>query len=130
MKQTCFDSSAAKTFGPFTAEQEVDLEWRIFKDYPKALKAQEALLSYKPDHAPYLINRLLLLRIYQNRIHAAAMAEADFQKRYNTNAIPLEYYKKGSFKVNERISTNGVIEDFRYFRPTACSKGKNTADSM
>ncbi len=105
-----------KEFWTFTAEQEVELEWRIFKDYPKALKAQEALLSFKPDHTPYLINRLLLLRVTQNDT-LAAIAEEDFQKRYNTNAIPLEYYKKGSFKVNERFTTNGVVEDFRYFRP-------------
>jgi len=105
-----------KEFWTFTSEQEVELEWRVFKDYPKALKAQEALLSFKPDHAPYLINRLLLLRVTQNDT-LAAIAEEDFQERYNTNAIPLEYYKKGSFKVNERFSTNGVIEDFRYFRP-------------
>ena len=31
-----------KEFWTFTSEQEVELEWRIFKDYPKALKAQEA----------------------------------------------------------------------------------------
>jgi tetratricopeptide (TPR) repeat protein len=105
-----------KEFWTFTSEQEVELEWRVFKDYPKALKAQEALLSFKPNHAPYLINRLLLLRVTQNDT-LAAIAEEDFQERYNTNAIPLEYYKKGSFKVNERFSTNGVIEDFRYFRP-------------
>ena len=102
-----------KEFWTFTSEQEVDLEWRIFKDYPKALEAQEALLSFKPDHAPYLINRLLLLRVTQNDT-LSAIAEADFQTRYNTNEIPLEYYKKGSFKVNERFSTNGLIEDFRY----------------
>ena len=105
-----------KDFWTFTAEQEVELEWRIFKDYSKALKAQEALLSYKPDNALYLINRLLLLRISKQDT-AAAMAEEDFQKRYNTTALPLEYYKKGSFKVSERFTTNGVIEDFRYFRP-------------
>ena len=103
-------------FWTFTSEQEVELEWRIFKDYPKALKAQEALLSFKPDDAPYLINRLLLLRVTQNDT-LAAIAEEDFQKRYNNNEIPLEYYKKGSFKVNERFTTNGVVEDFRFFRP-------------
>ena len=105
-----------KDFWTFTAEQEVELEWRIFKDYSKALKAQEALLSYKPDNALYLVNKLLLLRISKQDT-AAAMAEEDFQKRYNTTALPLEYYKKGSFKVSERFTTNGVIEDFRYFRP-------------
>ena len=105
-----------KEFWTFTSEQEVELEWRIFKDYPKALKAQEALLSFKPDDAPYLINRLLLLRVTQNDT-LAAIAEEDFQKRYNNNEIPLEYYKKGSFKVNERFTTNGVVEDFRFFRP-------------
>ena len=105
-----------KEFWTFTSEQEVELEWRIFKDYPKALKAQEALLSFKPDDAPYLINRLLLLRVTQNDT-LAAIAEEDFQKRYNNNEIPLEYYKKGSFKVNERFTTNGVVEDFRFFHP-------------
>ena len=112
-----------KEFWTFTSEQEVELEWRVFKDYPKALKAQEALLSFKPDHAPYLINRLLLLRVTQNDT-LAAIAEEDFQKRYSTNAIPLEYYKKGSFKVNERFTTNGVVEDFRYFRPRLFSGKK------
>jgi tetratricopeptide (TPR) repeat protein len=105
-----------KEFWTFTSEQEVELEWRIFKDYPKALKAQEALLSFKADNATYLINRLLLLRMTQEDT-LAAFAEEDFHKRYNNNAIPLEYYKKGSFKVSERFSTNGVVEDFRYFRP-------------
>ena len=63
-----------------------------------------------------MINTLLLLRVSKQDT-AAAMAEEDFQKRYNTTALPLEYYKKGSFKVSERFTTNGVIEDFRYFRP-------------
>ena len=105
-----------KEFWTFTAEQEVELEWRIFKDYPKALKAQEALLSFKPNNATYLINRLLLLRATKEDT-LAATAEEDFLKRYNTNAIPLDYYKKGSFKVCESLTTNGVVEDFRYFRP-------------
>ena len=112
-----------KDFWTFTAEQEVELEWRIFKDYSKALKAQEALLSYKPDNALYLVNTLLLLRISKQDT-AAAMAEEDFQKRYNTTALPLEYYKKGSFKVSERFTTNGVIEDFRYFRPRLFDRKK------
>ncbi len=63
MKDNLLRFERGKDFWTFTAEQEVDLEWRIFKDYSKALKAQEALLSFKPDHALYLINRLLLLRI-------------------------------------------------------------------
>ena len=118
MKDNLLRFERGKDFWTFTAEQEVDLEWRIFKDYPKALKAQEALLSYKPDHAPYLVNRLLLLRITQNRIHLQRQWLKPISKSATIpTALPLEYYKKGSFKVNERISANGVIEDFRYFRP-------------
>ena len=105
-----------KEFWTFTAEQQVDLEWRVFKDYDKALKAQEALLSYHSSKAQYLVNRILLLRT-QQQDSAALLAENDFQERYNTNRIPTEYYKKGNFKVGVYDRDNGIIEDYRYFRP-------------
>lgn len=105
-----------KEFWTFTAEQQVELEWRIFKDYEKALKAQDALLSYHGGNAPYLINRMVLLRL-QGLDSAANIAENDFQSRYNNNQLPLEFYKKGNFKVAEFNRANGVVEDYRYFRP-------------
>ena len=105
-----------KEFWTFTAEQQVDLEWRVFKDYPKALKAQDALLSYHGGNAQYLINRILLLRLEQQD-SLALLAENDFQDRYNTNRIPMDYYKKGNFKVGQYNRNNGVVEDYRYFRP-------------
>ena len=105
-----------KEFWTFTAEQQVDLEWRVFKDYPKALKAQDALLSYHGGNAQYLINRILLLRLAQQD-SLALLAENDFQDRYNTNRIPIDYYKKGNFQVGQYNRNNGVVEDYRYFRP-------------
>jgi tetratricopeptide (TPR) repeat protein len=105
-----------KEFWTFTAEQQVELEWRIFKDYEKALKAQDALLSHHGGNAQYLINRMVLLRL-QGLDSAANIAENDFQDRYNNNQLPLDFYKKGNFKVAEFNRTNGVVEDFRYFRP-------------
>ena len=105
-----------KDFWTFTAEQQVDLEWRVFKDYPKALKAQAALLSYHGGNAQYLINRILLLRLEQQD-SLALLAENDFQDRYNTNRIPMDYYKKGNFQVGQYNRNNGLVEDYRYFRP-------------
>lgn len=105
-----------KEFWTFTAEQQVDLEWRVFKDYPKALKAQDALLSYHGGNAQYLINRILLLRLEQQD-SLALLAENDFQDRYNTNRIPMDYYKKGNFQVGQYNRNNGMVEDYRYFRP-------------
>ena len=105
-----------KEFWTFTAEQQVDLEWRVFKDYPKALKAQDALLSYHGGNAQYLINRILLLRL-ERQDSLALLAENDFQDRYNTNRIPMDYYKKGNFQVGQYNRNNGVVEDYRYFRP-------------
>ena len=105
-----------KEFWTFTAEQQVDLEWRVFKNYRKALKAQDALLSYHGGNAQYLINRILLLRLEQQD-SLALLAENDFQDRYNTNRIPMDYYKKGNFQVGQYNRNNGVVEDYRYFRP-------------
>jgi len=105
-----------KEFWTFTAEQQVDLERRVFKDYPKALKAQDALLSYHGGNAQYLINRILLLRLEQQD-SLALLAENDFQDRYNTNRIPMDFYKKGNFQVGQYNRNNGVVEDYRYFRP-------------
>ena len=105
-----------KEFWTFTAEQQVDLEWRVFKNYRKALRAQDALLSYHGGNAQYLINRILLLRLEQQD-SLALLAENDFQDRYNTNRIPMDYYKKGNFQVGQYDRNNGVVEDYRYFRP-------------
>ena len=105
-----------KEFWTFTAEQQVDLEWRVFKNYRKALRAQDALLSYHGGNAQYLINRILLLRLEQQD-SLALLAENDFQDRYNTNRIPMDYYKKGNFQVGQYNRNNGVVEDYRYFRP-------------
>lgn len=105
-----------KEFWTFTAEQQVDLEWRVFKNYRKALKTQDALLSYHGGNAQYLINRILLLRLEQQD-SLALLAENDFQDRYNTNRIPMDYYKKGNFQVGQYNRNNGVVEDYRYFRP-------------
>ncbi|MEY2963781.1 MAG: hypothetical protein RL754_1042 [Bacteroidota bacterium] len=105
-----------KEFWVLTAEQQVALEWRVFGDIKKALAAQNALLEYKPDNATYLIDRLLLLRL-SGQDSLAQWAENDIQERYNTNQLPLEFYKKGSFKVGEYSRPNGIIEDYRTFRP-------------
>lgn len=103
-------------FWRMTAEQQVELEWRIFKDYNKALSTQNALLNYKPNNINYLINKLVLERI-QGLDSIGQLSENDLQNRYNTNELPLSYYKKGSIKVAEQIRPNGVIEDYRTFRP-------------
>jgi len=105
-----------KEFWTFTAEQQVELEWRVFQDYPKALKTQDALLAFHDGNAQYLINRILLLQL-QRQDSLALLAENDFQERYNTNRIPLDYYKKGNFQVGLYNRENGVVEDYRYFRP-------------
>lgn len=105
-----------KEFWTFTAEQQVELEWRVFQDYPKALRTQYALLAFHDGNAQYLINRILLLRL-QRQDSLALLAENDFQERYNTNRIPLDYYKKGNFQVGLYNRENGVVEDYRYFRP-------------
>ena len=47
-----------KDFWRMTAEQQVDTEWHIWKEYEKAQKTQDALLSYFPDDVRYLKNRL------------------------------------------------------------------------
>jgi len=105
-----------KDFWTFTAEQQVDLEWRVFKNYEKALNTQEELLSFHNNNAQYLINRLLLLRS-ENQDSLALLAENDFQERYNSNQIPSSYYKKGNFQVGLYNRDNGIVEDYRYFRP-------------
>ncbi|MDC1021833.1 hypothetical protein OAQ85_00195 [Schleiferiaceae bacterium] len=105
-----------KDFWRMTSEQQVELEWRIFKDYEKSLKSQEGLLSYFPDNASYLINRICLNRIL-HRDSIGVWAENDLLKRYNENNLPLEYYKKGSIKVGEYIRNNGLVEDYLTFRP-------------
>jgi len=103
-------------FWRLTAEQQVELEWRIFKEYEKALKTQEALLSYKPNTTGYLINRLVLQRL-AGKDSLAQISENDLQRRYNENELPLAFYKKGSIKIAEEYRNNGIVEDFRTFRP-------------
>lgn len=105
-----------KEFWMFTAEQQVDLEWKVFKNYEKALAAQRELLEFKPDQAGYLINQLLLLRL-MGRDAEAQLAENDLLERYNTNRLPLEYYKKGSILVGVYERPNGILEDYLTFRP-------------
>ena len=105
-----------KDFWRMTSEQQVELEWRIFKDHEKALKSQERLLTYFPDNASYLINRVCLNRIL-HKDSTGVWAENDLLKRYNENNLPIEYYKKGSIKVGESVRDRGVVEDYLTFRP-------------
>ena len=105
-----------KDFWRMTSEQQVELEWRIFKDHEKALKSQERLLTYFPDNASYLINRVCLNRIL-HKDSTGVWAENDLLKRYNENNLPIEYYKKGSIKVGESVRNRGVVEDYLTFRP-------------
>jgi len=112
-------------FWRLTAEQQVRLEWHVFKDYSVALKAQESLLNYKPDKVPYLINRLSLYRL-QGLDSLGQWAENDLQSRYNMNKLPVDLYKKGRIKVGEYIRTNGTVEDYRTFRPHLFGNTKYT----
>lgn len=105
-----------KDFWRMTAEQQVDTEWHIWKEYEKAQKAQDALLSYFPDDVRYLKNRLALYRV-QGFDSLGIWAENDLLTRYNKNRLPLEYYKKGSIKVGEYVRDRGVVEDYLTFRP-------------
>jgi tetratricopeptide (TPR) repeat protein len=112
-------------FWRLTAEQQVRLEWHVFKAYSVALKAQESLLGYKPDNVPYLINRLSLYRL-QGLDSLGQWAENDLQSRYNMNKLPVDLYKKGRIKVGEYIRTNGTVEDYRTFRPHLFGNTKYT----
>jgi tetratricopeptide (TPR) repeat protein len=105
-----------KDFWRMTAEQQVDTEWHIWKAYEKALKTQDALLSFFPNDISYLINRLGLYRV-QGMDSLGVWAENDLLTRYNENQLPLEYYKKGSIKVGEYVRDRGVVEDYLTFRP-------------
>lgn len=105
-----------KDFWRMTAEQQVSTEWHIWKDYEKAQKTQDALLSYFPNDANYLINRLGLYRL-QGKDSLGVWAENDLLIRYNENRLPLDYYKKGSIKVAEYVRDRGVVEDYLTFRP-------------
>ena len=112
-------------FWRLTAEQQVSLEWHVFKDYSVALKAQELLLNFKPDNASYLIDRLSLYRL-QGLDSLGQWAEDDLQSRYNTNKLPVDLYKKGSVKVGDYVRTNGTVEDYRTFRPHLFENTKYT----
>lgn len=105
-----------KDFWRMTAEQLVDTEWHIWKEYEKAQKAQDELLSFFPDDVRYLKNRLALYRA-QGFDSLGIWAENDLLTRYNENRLPLEYYKKGSIKVGEYVRDRGVVEDYLTFRP-------------
>jgi len=105
-----------KDFWRMTAEQQVELEWHIWKNYEKAQKTQDALLSYFPNNAEYLKNRLGLYRA-QGLDSLGIWAENDLYIRYKNNNLPLDYYKKGSIKVAEYVRNSGVIEDYLTFRP-------------
>ena len=112
-----------KDFWRMTSEQQVELEWRIFKDHEKALKSQERLLTYFPDNASYLINRVCLNRIL-HKDSTGVWGENDLLKRYNENNLPIEYYKKGSIKVGEYVRDSGVVEDYLTFRPRLFENAK------
>lgn len=105
-----------KDFWRMTAEQQVDTEWHIWKEYEKAQKTQDALLSYFPNDVRYLKNRLGLYRV-QGQDSLGIWAENDLLTRYNENRLPLEYYKKGNIKVGEYVRDRGVVEDYLTFRP-------------
>jgi len=105
-----------KDFWRMTAEQQVDTEWHIWKEYEKAQKTQDELLSFFPDDVRYLKNRLGLYRV-QGLDSLGIWAENDLLTRYNENRLPLEYYKKGSIKVGEYVRDRGVVEDYLTFRP-------------
>ena len=105
-----------KDFWRMTAEQQVDLEWHVFKEYGIALEAQNALLEFVPDRADYLINKLCLLRLEGKAVEGVKV-ENGLQKMYNENGLPNDYYKKGSIKIGEFERENGIIEDYLTFRP-------------
>ena len=116
---------SGKDFWRMTAEQQVDIEWRIWKDYEKAQKTQDALLSFFPGDASYLKNRLNLYRV-RGMDSLGIWAENDLLSRYNDNKLPLNYYKKGSVKVAEYSRNLGIIEDYLTFRPKLFGNTKYT----
>ena len=114
-----------KDFWRMTAEQQVDIEWRIWKDYEKAQKTQDTLLSFFPSDAGYLKNRLNLYRV-RGMDSLGVWAENDLLSRYNNNKLPLNYYKRGSIKVAEYSKNFGIIEDHLTFRPKLFGNTKYT----
>lgn len=112
-----------KDFWRMTAEQQVDTEWHIWKDYEKAQKTQDALLSYFPNDVRYLKNRLGLYRT-RGLDSLGVWAENDLYVRYKNNELPLDYYKKGSIKVAEYVRNNGIVEDYLTFRPALFNNTK------
>lgn len=105
-----------KDFWRMTAEQFVETEWHVWKEYDRAQKAQDDLLSFFPNDVRYLKNRLGLYRV-QGLDSLGVWAENDLLARYNENRLPLEYYKKGSIKVGEYVRDHGEVEDYLTFRP-------------
>ncbi|MGB1281839.1 MAG: tetratricopeptide repeat protein [Schleiferiaceae bacterium] len=105
-----------KDFWRMTAEQFVETEWHVWKEYNRAQKAQDDLLSFFPNDVRYLKNRLGLYRV-QGMDSLGVWAENDLLTRYNENKLPLEYYKKGSIKVGEYVRDRGEVEDYLTFRP-------------
>ncbi len=112
-------------FWRMTAEQQVDIEWRIWKDYEKAQKTLDTLLSFFPSDASYLKNRLNLYRV-RGMDSLGVWAENDLLSRYNNNKLPLNYYKRGSVKVAEYSKDFGIIEDYLTFRPKLFGNTKYT----
>jgi len=114
-----------KDFWRMTAEQQVDMEWHIWRDHKKAQKTQDALLSYFPNDVRYLKNRLSLYRV-QALDSLGVWAENDLLIRYNENRLPFEYYKKGNIKVGEYARDRGIVEDYLTFRPALFENTKYT----
>lgn len=101
-----------KEFWTMSQEQMITVQWKYLEKYKGALMHQGKLLEYFPDNAEYLQNELILLRI-NGFVEAAQQLEEDIQQRYNTNRLPMDYYKSGTFIVAEFGDTLTV----RYFRP-------------
>lgn len=101
---------------PLAAEQKIFLEWRVFDQYENALAVQRQLSQRTSKTPVFHINELLLLRLLEREEEAAAVEEA-FLQRYNNSDLPHEYYTEGKFLVAQYFRPNGIIEDYRYFRP-------------
>ncbi len=101
---------------PLAAEQKIYLEWRVFDNYENALGVQR-MLSKRTSKTPvFHINEILLLRALEREEEATEQEEA-FLARYNNSDLPHEYYTDGKFLVAQYFRPNGMIEDYRYFRP-------------
>lgn len=103
-------------FWMLTAEQSLGLEWYTFKNYGKALSLQQEMLKRGGDQPQFWVNEIILLRLLGNEKEAQAKENA-MVHRYNTNKLPSSFYKSGSLMVAQFDRPNGLVQDFRYFRP-------------